>query len=184
MAFFILSNSAAAETGQITPDAVAADTVQTITESYSVLMTGYNAVPEQTDSDPFTTASGAYSNPEIIAARSVDLKETLPFGTVIEIAFPEGDSRAPCGLSSVSHLVGYRVIADSMHSRKRNQVDILFDNDDSIRVGGKKVNAATVLGVCKNIEIRVVGFIDIRKMPRNQMELQLALGPTVLAMTK
>src|SRR5262245_5115403 len=44
-------------------------------ETHTVLMTGYNAVPGQTDGDPHTTASGARSNPEIIAARSRDLAE-------------------------------------------------------------------------------------------------------------
>ena len=33
--------------------------------SYPVTLTAYNAVPEQTDSNPFETASGAYSNPEV-----------------------------------------------------------------------------------------------------------------------
>ena len=52
---------------------------------YPVTVTAYNAVPEQTDSDPFTTASGAYSNPEVVAARSQDLADKLPFGTIIEL---------------------------------------------------------------------------------------------------
>ena len=60
----------------------------------------------------------------------------------------------------------------------------MFDAQDSVRVGGKKMNPAVVLGVCKNIEIRVVGHIDIKKMPRNQMELQLALGAAALAIKK
>ena len=48
--------------------------------TYSVAMTGYNAVPEQTDSDPTTTASGAYSDPDVVAARSVDLADELQIG--------------------------------------------------------------------------------------------------------
>ena len=38
--------------------------------SFTVTLTAYNAVPAQTDSDPFTTASGMYSNPDLVAARS------------------------------------------------------------------------------------------------------------------
>ncbi len=184
MAFFILSSNTSAETASITTEIVSAEPVQEVVEVHSVALTGYNAVPEQTDSDPSTTASGAYSNPEVIAARSVDLADELPFGTVIEFTLSGKNSKPPCGLSAVDHLVGYRVIADSMHPRKRNQIDIMFDNKDSVRIGVKRMNPAVVLGVCKNIEIRVVGHIDVKKMPRNQMELQLALGSATLAVRK
>ena len=184
MAFFILSSNTSAEVSQITPEMASPEPVQEVLEVHSVALTGYNAVPEQTDADPSMTASGAYSNPEIVAARSVDLADELPFGTVIEFTIAETGTKAPCGLSSVNHLVGYRVIADSMHPRKRNQIDIMFDTQDSVRIGGKKMNPAVVLGVCKNIEIRVVGHIDIKKMPRNQMELQLAFGTAALAIRK
>src|SRR3989344_8692325 len=134
VAFFVLSGNTSAETSQITAEAVQTEAVREVLEAHSVALTGYNAVPEQTDSDPTITASGAYSNPEVVAARSVDLKDELPFGTVIEFVIPEGNSAPPCGLSSVSHLVGYRVIADSMHPRKRNQVYILFDAGDAVRI--------------------------------------------------
>jgi len=50
-----------------------------------VAATGYNAVPEQTDNEPFFTASGAYAAPDMIVARSADLADALPFGTVIQI---------------------------------------------------------------------------------------------------
>ena len=49
---------------------------------YAVTLTAYNAVPEQTDSDPHVTASGAYSNPEIIAARSRGPAAAIPFRPV------------------------------------------------------------------------------------------------------
>src|SRR3989344_6217950 len=56
--------------------------------SYAVTLTAYNAVAAQTDSNPLVTASGAFSNPEVVAARSQDLADELPFGTIIEIAGP------------------------------------------------------------------------------------------------
>lgn len=150
----------------------------------NVAMTGYNAVPEQTDSDPLVTASGAYSNPEIIVARSVDLAEDLPFGTVIEITSKSATSTRGCGLSVVEDHVGYRVVADSMHPRKRQQIDVLFDTEASVLLGGKSVNAARVLGVCKGVEIRVVGEVDIKKMPRNQFELKRIVEEQRLAIRK
>jgi 3D (Asp-Asp-Asp) domain-containing protein len=102
-------------------------------------MTAYNAVPEQTDGDPFTTASGAFSNPEVVAARSVDLKEELPFGTVIQIV-PDASSSPSCGIGMVKEQLGYRVIADSMHPRKRNQVDILLNHENKVTVGSRSMN--------------------------------------------
>jgi len=138
-------------------------------------MTAYNAVPEQTDGDPHITASGAFSNPDIIVARSVDLANDLPFGTVIEIT--QTAANVPgCGFSMVENYVGLRVVGDSMHSRKRNQIDVLFDNYSTVTVGKREVNPAIALGVCSNMTIRVVGSVDIKKIPKTQNQLRLAIG--------
>jgi 3D (Asp-Asp-Asp) domain-containing protein len=147
--------------------------------TYSVAMTGYNAVPEQTDGDPFTTASGAYSNPEVVAARSVDLAEELPFGTVIEIV--PSSSSPSCGLPLVEHQIGLRVIADSMHPRMRNKIDLLFDQNRTVEVSNKTMNPALALGLCSDVEIRVVGFVEIAKIPRTQTELQAVVRASALA---
>ena len=138
--------------------------------SFSVKLTAYNAVAEQTDGDPHTTASGAFSNPEVVAARSRDLAGVLPFGTIIAI---EGPAVADndCGYDLVAPKIGYRVIADSMHSRKREQVDILLDHADRVRAAGKTVNPALALGICEGVSIRVVGYVDIKDMPKTQGEL-------------
>ncbi|MCE9541073.1 hypothetical protein K8R03_00765 [Candidatus Kaiserbacteria bacterium] len=142
---------------------------------FTVGMTGYNAVPEQTDGDPYTTASGAYSNPEIVAARSQDLADTLPFGTVISVTPPENES-PECGASLVDDDIGLRVIADSMHYRKREQIDILLPAEKTVRANGKHVNPAVALGVCEGVVIHVVGMIDIHHMPKNQEELRARVG--------
>jgi 3D (Asp-Asp-Asp) domain-containing protein len=144
--------------------------------TFTVSMTGYNAVPEQTDGDPYTTASGAYSNPEVVAARSVDLREKLPFGTVIEIVAHNDPKNPNCGFSAVEEHLGLRVIADSMHPRKRNQIDVLLPAEKSVRAAGRWVNPAVALGVCKNIEIRVVGKVAIKDIPKTQQGLRLAVG--------
>lgn len=165
---FLLSNIGL---GTTTPALISPDY-----PTYTVSMTGYNAVPEQTDSDPFTTASGAYSNPEVVAARSVDLKETLPFGTVIEIVAHNDTSNPNCGFAVVEEHLGLRVIADSMHPRKRNQIDILLPNEKTIFANKRWVNPAVALGVCKQVEIRVVGKVTIKEIPKTQDELRLAVG--------
>lgn len=183
MASFVLSGTTTAELRNTQKD-LPPEPAAKVIEIHTVSLTGYNAVPEQTDDDPFTTASGAYSNPEVVVARSVDLKDKLPFGTVVKFSVPEDGTKAPCGLSSVEHLVGYRVVADSMHPRKRNQMDILFDAGKTVTVGQKKVNPAIALGVCKNIDMEVVGRIDVRNMPKNQTELAALIGEASFAVNQ
>ena len=140
--------------------------------NYAVTLTAYNAVPAQTDSDPLVTASGLYSNPEVIAARSQDLKDELPFGTIIEM-----DAPAPqhtCGYDIVRPIIGYRVIADSMNVRYTERIDVLFSMEDNYTMpSGKVKNAGTVLGICNDVTIRVVGRLDLSKdrVPKTQTEL-------------
>lgn len=154
-------------------------------KSFTVMITGYNAVPEQTDHDPFTTASGAFSNPEVVAAISRDLKADMPFGTVISIEASGTPSGPYCGWSIVKHLVGYRVVADTMNARHSDKIDILFAEDDMVEVrvdgGIKKVNAARALASCGGITARVVGKIDIKDIPKTQTELAMRVERTLAA---
>jgi 3D (Asp-Asp-Asp) domain-containing protein len=145
--------------------------------TYTVSMTGYNAVAAQTDGDPRTTASGAYSNPEIIAARSVDLADELPFGTVISVM--PATTTPNCGYGFIADEIGLRVIGDSMASRMRNKIDILFDEDETVHAQeGKLRNPARALGYCKNVQIAVVGHVDIRHIPKTQSELAALINGT------
>jgi len=149
-------------------------------KTFTVKLTSYNAVPEQTDGDPMTTASGAFSNPEVVAARSVDLKGDLPFGTVIALS-RAGEDSENCRFGAVSHLVGYRVIADSMHSRKREQVDILLDAADTVPVHGKEINPSLAMGLCSGVTIQVVGFLDIKDIPATQEVLAAIVTGNAIA---
>ena len=141
-----------------------------VLEMTSIRLTGYNAVIEQTDSDPNTTASGAKSNPETIVARSRDMAETLPYGTIISLEAPKDDKS--CGFKEVEHLIGYRVVADTMHERKRRQMDIMFDMADVVSLGGKPKNPAVVVGIC-DVTVRIVGKIAIKDIPKTQAELAM-----------
>lgn len=142
--------------------------------TYTVAMTAYNAVPGQTDDTPHITSIGAYSNPEIIAARSQDLAEKLPYGTVIEVT--AASSTVNCGYEVVKDQIGLRVIGDAMNARMRNKIDILFGENHTARARGATMNSARVLGRCGSVQIQVVGKIDTKNMPRNQQELRLAIG--------
>lgn len=168
MGFLLLSGAMG-----IAPSSASAP-VAPVTPSYAVTLTAYNAVPEQTDSDPFTTASGAFSNPEVVAARSRDLAGDLPFGTVIEILGPSAPDHS-CGYGIVAPIIGYRVIADTMNARYTNRIDILFHTDSNYTLrDGRVKNAGTVLGVCSGASVRVVGRIDMKnpnRLPKTQREL-------------
>ncbi|HEX2792687.1 MAG TPA: hypothetical protein VHO23_03150 [Candidatus Paceibacterota bacterium] len=182
MAIFLLpGNVGAPAHAQVTSEPVAASedsdpsytkvaTLAEATQSYTVSMTAYNAVPAQTDGDPFTTASGAYSNPEVVAARSQDLGAELPFGTVIKIERSVADTPR-CQFSTVEHLIGYRVIADTMHPRWTHKIDVLFDQADTVPIGARQVNPSYALGVCDQVTVTVVGKIDISAIPDTQAEL-------------
>src|SRR3989344_6006664 len=74
--FFLFSGAHAASA----PKAPSADL-----PSYLVTLTSYNAVAWQTDDTPMITGSGLRSNPEIIAARSADFAQDLPYGTIIAL---------------------------------------------------------------------------------------------------
>lgn len=160
--FFVLSGTHAVSAPE-TP------AVEALPE-YTVAMTSYNAVPGQTDGDPMTTASGLRSNPEIIAARSQDLKSELPFGTVIAVT-RAGQDDPNCGFHKVEDKIGYRVVGDVMNARMVNKVDILLDHNDTVRVGGVPRNPSRVLGICKEVTIQVVGYMDLKEVPKTQAEL-------------
>ena len=144
---------------------------------HSVLLTGYNALPEQSDDDPDITASGAFSNPQIIVARSRDLAEELPFGTIVSFEAPETVPHS-CGFYEVEHLIGYRVVADVLHKRKIQQLDILFDQTDRVYLKDKAINPALAIGLC-DVTIRVVGKVAMKDIPKSQAELAMLVSPLI-----
>jgi len=182
MGFFLLSGAVSA-----LPAQAGAPTLPPL-PSYAVTLTAYNAVPEQTDDDPFVTASGAYSNPEVVAARSRDLAADLPFGTIIEIIGPS-DPDNSCGFHIVEPIIGYRIIADTMNARYTDRIDILFSTNSNYRMAdGRTKNAGNVLGICKGATVRVVGHVDITRpgrLPDTQEELAMLVnGGPALALNK
>src|SRR3989338_7251362 len=93
MGFLLLSGGATGNTAKAP--------VAPVVPSHTVTLTAYNAVPEQTDSNPYETASGAYSNPEVVAARSQDLRDELPFGTIVVIEGPASNNNGGCNYETV-----------------------------------------------------------------------------------
>ena len=163
MGFLLLSSGALAPHAYAEASAI---------PSYTVTLTAYNAVPAQTDSNPFETASGAYSNPEVVAARSQDFATELPFGTIIELDGSNVSSGDTCGYGVVASRIGYRVIEDTMNAKFTKRVDVLLDTKRDYRTTDKGMkNAAQILGVCDGVVIRVVGHVDINHIPKTQEEL-------------
>jgi 3D (Asp-Asp-Asp) domain-containing protein len=154
-----------------------------VVPNYTVTLTAYNAVPAQTDSDPLVTASGAYSNPEVVAARSRDLADELPFGTIIAFTAPASDAANTCGYSVVEPIIGYRVIADTMNARYTDRIDLLFSTKSNyVMADGTVKNAGMILGRCTGVGIRVVGHVNINRIPKTQAALAaLVTGSNSLA---
>lgn len=159
--------------------APAATAVTTLT----VRLTSYNAVAEQTDGNPTVTASGVPSNSEVIAARSRDLASTLPFGTVIALYRDDSDTPG-CGFKKVEHLIGYRVVADTMNARFTKRVDVELDMADKVQVEGKRMNPSRALGVCSKVSVKVLGRVSLKDIPATQEELALLVNPGTLALAK
>ncbi len=156
-------------------------TSREVASSLLVSMTAYNALVGQTDGDPSTTASGAFSNPEVVAARSRDLAKELPFGTVIRIERTAKDTPG-CRFSQIEPQIGYRVIADTMHERWTKKIDVLLDETNTVSVEGHETNPGIALGVCSNVKVTVVGSVDINRMPATQAELVKMFGKATLAL--
>lgn len=155
------------------------------TRSYQVKLTAYNAVPEQTDGDPSVTASGALSNYEVIAARSLDLARELPFGTVIKITRTAKDTPG-CNFHKVEPQIGYRVIADTMNARWTKRIDVELDATNKVKVEGRSINPGLALGVCNTVTVEVVGRVALSQIPDTQAELALMVTPSAkeLALNK
>lgn len=85
-----------------------------------VTVTAYSSTPDQTQGDPFTTASGEKVKPGIVAI-SRDLKKHLPWGSKIHL---EG--------------IGTFIVQDTMHRRWRQRVDIWMENRKAAKRFGKK----------------------------------------------
>ena len=152
------------------------------TTSYTVKLTGYNAVPWQTDADPSLTASGAASNPEVVAARSVDLAQKLPYGTVVKFARTLKDT-PNCRYAEVAPQIGYRVIADSMNAKWRDRVDVQLKAANTVPVDGVQRNPAVALGLCTEVTVTVVGHMDLSDIPSTEDELAKLYTPATTTPT-
>ncbi len=89
-------------------------------QALSVTVTAYSSTVDQTDSTPFLTATQEEVRSGIVAVSRDLLSTHLPYGTQIRIVHIESDPYR-CGAWEVDMVLE---VQDTMHRRKRNQVDI------------------------------------------------------------
>ena len=101
-------------------------------QTLTVTMTAYSSEVIQTDSTPFITSTGAQVGLGIVAVSRDLLGGALPYGTKLRIVGIKANPRA-CGAWDPGIVLE---VQDTMHRRKRNQVDIwLPSRAEAIRWG-------------------------------------------------
>jgi len=95
-----------------------------IIRTHVVQASGYSSTPDQTDSTPFTTASGEHVRDGIIAANIYVNGRRIPFGTLVRIPAIYGDK--------------VFVVEDRMNVRYQNNIDIWFPERQLAKEFGRK----------------------------------------------
>jgi 3D (Asp-Asp-Asp) domain-containing protein len=89
-------------------------------QTLTVTMTAYSSEALQTDSTPSVTSTGETVRPGIVAVSRDLLATALPYGTKLRVVEIKQDPRA-CGGWDPGVILE---VQDTMHRRKRNQVDL------------------------------------------------------------
>jgi 3D (Asp-Asp-Asp) domain-containing protein len=105
--------------------------------------TAYTSSIRETDSTPYITATGSRTRVGIIAV-SRDMLGSLPYGSRVTLE-DMGSSRG--GAGRFNYLFNNRVfvVEDTMHPRKREQIDVwLTDRGMAIRFGVRSLRVTIV----------------------------------------
>jgi 3D (Asp-Asp-Asp) domain-containing protein len=115
---------------------------------YSVRGTAYNSMVSQTNAQPFITATGARTGWGIVAVSRDLLGGDLPYGTLVRLR-DLGNYHNGRGAGAYQPLLDETVfvVEDTMHPRKRNQIDLWFAD----------YAAALAWGV-RQVEVEVVRY--------------------------
>lgn len=96
---------------------------------YVLRATAYNSLASQTDSTPDITATGARTRFGIVAVSRDVLSQDIPYGSLIRIR-DLGNYYTGRGAGKYQSLLdgqGLFIVEDTMHARKRQQVDVWFE---------------------------------------------------------
>jgi len=109
--------------------------------------TGYNSLVDQTDTTPFITSTGQHTRFGIIAVSPDLLSADLPYGSLVRIT-DLGNYYTGRGYGRYQSLLdgqGLFVVEDTMHYRKRDQIDIWFgDYASAVNWGVRKVRVEVI----------------------------------------
>jgi 3D (Asp-Asp-Asp) domain-containing protein len=109
--------------------------------SLTVRSTAYNSIPNQTDSSPFHTSTGARTRYGIIAL-SRDLLKRIPYGSRVQLE-DNGSWASGRGRGKYNAMLKNTVfvVEDTMHPRKSGTVDVwLPARDRAMQWGVRRLN--------------------------------------------
>lgn len=113
----------------------------------TVRATGYNSMASQTDATPNVTATGTTTRFGVLAVSRDLLGENLPYGSLVRIRDlgGYGDGRDAGRFQTVLDSQDLFIVEDTMHARKRNQVDVWFgDHASALSWGVRQVEVELV----------------------------------------
>lgn len=114
---------------------------------YVVRATGYNSLQNQTNSQPFITATGASTRFGIVAVSRDLLGGRLPYGSLVRIR-DLGNYHNGNGVGAFQTMLDAQqvfIVEDTMHPRKSDQIDVWFAAyDDAVRWGVRQVEVEVV----------------------------------------
>lgn len=109
--------------------------------------TAYNSMESQTNSQPHITATGARTRFGIIAVSRDLLGDAIPYGSLVRLR-DLGNYYNGRGAGKFQPLLDYQglfIVEDTMHPRKRQQIDVWFEHyADAISWGLRKVEVELV----------------------------------------
>ncbi|MBS3966429.1 MAG: 3D domain-containing protein [Truepera sp.] len=109
--------------------------------------TAYNSLTSQTDAQPHITATGARTHFGIIAVSRDLLGNTIPYGSLVRLR-DLGSYHHGRGVGKFQALLdqqGLFIVEDTMHPRKRQQIDVWFEYySEAIRWGLRRIELEVV----------------------------------------
>lgn len=115
--------------------------------TYVLRATAYNSLAAQTDHTPHVTSTGQKTRLGIIAASRDLLGHDLPYGSLVRIRDlgNYANGRGYGKFQAMLDAQGLFVVEDTMHQRKRDQVDIwLDDHSTALNWGVRRVSVEVV----------------------------------------
>jgi 3D (Asp-Asp-Asp) domain-containing protein len=117
------------------------------TPTLLVRATAYNSLESQTNSQPFITATGARTRWGIVAVSRDLLQSELPYGSLVRLR-DHGTYHSGRGAGVFQSLLDATdvfIVEDTMHPRKRNQIDVWFqDYASAVNWGVRKMTVEVV----------------------------------------